>query len=124
MKPTKFMTNAMEVAKELRRRCDGSHKHQALLSGRAAGAARYPEALCRAICRGLSRELRKEIEKLTVVAEYKLPSDARRIPDPEEFHDIEEAIRAKGRGLCQLNQWGGEGWATDDLTGMKLVAGK
>eukprot|EP00973_Karenia_brevis_P038351 5287161-Karenia_brevis.AAC.1 len=69
MKPTKFMTNAPEIAQELSRRCDKSHRHQPLINGRAAEAARYPEALCRAICRGLARELRKRVEKLSVVAE-------------------------------------------------------
>ena len=52
-KPTKFMTNAWHIAEELSRKCDGSHEHQPLVSGRAHAAQVYPEGLCRAICRGL-----------------------------------------------------------------------
>ena len=52
-KRTKFMTNSYHIAKELDRTCDGAHKHQALVGGRAKAAERYPPALCRAICRGL-----------------------------------------------------------------------
>ena len=44
-KRTKFMTNSTYIAQELGRRCDGTHEHQALVSGRAKDAARYPEGL-------------------------------------------------------------------------------
>ena len=60
-KKTKFMTNSIGIAEELERKCDRGHVHQPLLEGRAAGAARYPPALCEAICRGLMRE--KEWQK-------------------------------------------------------------
>ena len=52
-KPTRFMSSSPAVLEALCRRCDGSHQHQVLEgSGRAAAAARYPAALCRAILRG------------------------------------------------------------------------
>ena len=57
-KPTKFMTNSWCIAKELDRRCDGSHVHQALLGGsRASNAAIYPEELCRQIIIGLTEQM-------------------------------------------------------------------
>eukprot|EP00973_Karenia_brevis_P042546 5890911-Karenia_brevis.AAC.1 len=52
------MTNNDGIFRELQRKCDWSHEHQALLSGRARWAARYPAGLCRAICRGLLTEMK------------------------------------------------------------------
>ena len=34
-KPTKFMTNSRALGQELSRTCDGTHKHQSLVDGRA-----------------------------------------------------------------------------------------
>lgn len=56
-KPTLFIANSYEVAMELRRRCDGSHEHQNLMSGRAKKAEEYPSGLCRAVVRGLKKQL-------------------------------------------------------------------
>ena len=56
MKPTKFMTNSMCVAKQLSKRCKTGttvHRHVPLTCGRAEGAAKYTNELCRAICQGL-----------------------------------------------------------------------
>lgn len=41
-KPTRFLMIAWGIADELDRRCDGEHRHQALLAGRARDAAIYP----------------------------------------------------------------------------------
>ena len=41
-KPTKFVTQSPEIARELRRRRQGGHRHIPLLGGRAAAAAIYP----------------------------------------------------------------------------------
>ena len=101
-KPTKFMTNSEGLAAELCRRCDGSHKHQTFLGGRAAEAARYPTELCRARCRGLIRDMKSRVQKLSIVAECKAPDDRRKTPDPEQFHEEEEAAWARGGGLCKL----------------------
>eukprot|EP00973_Karenia_brevis_P019223 2634933-Karenia_brevis.AAC.1 len=46
------------------------------------------------------------------------------MPSVEEFHDSTEAQWARGGGLCRLNTEMSESWATDDLTGMRLEAGK
>ncbi len=63
-KRTKFMTNSYEIAKQLQKRCDGRHEHQALVSGRAREAAKYPEPLCRAICHGLISEMKMQVQSL------------------------------------------------------------
>ena len=53
MKPTQFMSNSWCVLQELSVRRDKSHRHQPLMGGRAAKAAKYPDDLRKAICRGL-----------------------------------------------------------------------
>ena len=53
LKPTKFMTNAPEMAKLLQQRCKRDHEHQQLVSGRAAAAAFYQLKLIRTIIRGI-----------------------------------------------------------------------
>ena len=55
-KPTRFMSNSWCILQELSIRCDHSHPHQPLMSGRAKDAAHYPDALCKAICRGLAKQ--------------------------------------------------------------------
>lgn len=59
-KPTTIITNSAEVAKELNRVCSGGHTHESLMGGKAAKAAEYPPALCRAMLKGLRRHLRKQ----------------------------------------------------------------
>ena len=60
LKPTGFMTNSPEIARELARLCPRNHSHVPLVGGRAAGAAIYPEKLCMAICRGLAAQKRED----------------------------------------------------------------
>ena len=40
---TRFITSSLEICLELQKICDGSHRRQALIGGRAKWAARYPE---------------------------------------------------------------------------------
>ena len=83
-KRTRFMPNAPSILEELGRLCQGGHKHQPLVNNRAAGAAIYPTALCRAICRGLVREIemdRDKVRRLTVVRSTDLIGE---IPETEE----------------------------------------
>ena len=54
---TRFMSNARDILIAIGKKCDGSHTHQPLLSGRAGPAAVYPPALCQAMCKGLVRQL-------------------------------------------------------------------
>ena len=42
MKPTKFMTSSVHMARQLQKRCDHSHVHQQLVGGRCKDAAHYP----------------------------------------------------------------------------------
>ena len=56
-KPTMWITNSKEIAKQLQRRCNGAHTHVPLMGGKAHQAEVYPPQLCRAILRGLRREL-------------------------------------------------------------------
>ena len=57
-KPTKFMTNSWILAHHLDKfKCSGGHRHVHLLSGRAAGAAIYPDKLCHAICEGIKEQM-------------------------------------------------------------------
>ena len=59
LKPTRFLSSAPLLLKELARRCSGEHSHTRLLGGcRAAAAALYPPGLCRAILRGIARQYR------------------------------------------------------------------
>ena len=53
MKPTKFMTLSIQMAAQMSRRCDKTHKDQQLVSGRCAAATHYPLGLVRAILRGI-----------------------------------------------------------------------
>ena len=57
-KPTKLSSNSWCRLQELITRCDESHEHQHLVSGRGKKAAEYPDKLCRAICRGLANQTR------------------------------------------------------------------
>ena len=61
MKPTRFLSSAPLLLKELARRCSKAHHHTRLLGGRrAAAAAIYPPGLCRAILRGIARQFRRD----------------------------------------------------------------
>jgi hypothetical protein len=61
LKPTRFLSSAPLLMRELARRCSGEHSHTQLLGGRrAAAAALYPPGLCRAILRGIARQFRQD----------------------------------------------------------------
>ena len=53
MKPTKFLTSSIFMAKKLQARCDHSHVHQQLKGGRCKDAAYYPLLLIREMLRGI-----------------------------------------------------------------------
>ena len=52
-KPTKLLTNILPVVETTSRSCTRDHRHVHLMSGRAAGAAIYPEKLCHALLDGI-----------------------------------------------------------------------
>ena len=57
-KPTRFMTNSLEMYNTLNIKCKGDHEHINLMEGRASAAAIYPRGLCRAIVKGTIRQAR------------------------------------------------------------------
>ena len=58
LKPTLLLTNIEALVSPLSKRCQGQHvKHGPLLSGEAAGAARYTNAFVDAILRGLKQHV-------------------------------------------------------------------
>ena len=59
-KPTKFMTNAICIARQLAQRCPGNHRHIQLVGGRAKAAEVYPDELCKAISRGLVEQMSRD----------------------------------------------------------------
>ena len=59
-KPTRFLSSAPELLQRLGQRCTQDHEHQPLTGGRAAAAAIYPPALCRAMLRGIEAQRRRE----------------------------------------------------------------
>ena len=60
LKPTGFMTNSWEIAKQLSKRCLGNHRHITLQGNRTQRAQVYPEKLCRHIIIGLVRQMQED----------------------------------------------------------------
>ncbi len=57
-KPTLFMTNSRELARELGKKCQGGHQHKHIEGGRVSRASGiYTEQLCAAICTAAARQL-------------------------------------------------------------------
>ena len=127
-KPTKFMTNSRALGHELSRRCNGKHQHQSLVDGRAQFAARYPTGLCKAICRSIIKLKREKHEAVRIVA--RIEGDIkRRVLDPEELHErseVEIQLHCLNKLACHKNPKCEivSALAWDDLTGMRLDAGK
>ena len=71
LKPTKFMTNSVPMAKVLSRTCKWDHVHQPLTSGRCAAAAFYPMPLVRAMIKGI--RLQKNMSKSVVSSFVMVP---------------------------------------------------
>ena len=58
---TKFMTNAGEIARKLRRNCNQEHAHIKLDGGnRTRQSEVYPDELCEGIVRGLTEQMKKD----------------------------------------------------------------
>ena len=111
---------------ELSRTCDKSHVHQHLVDGRAASAARYPEGICKA--RGIAKEEKERSHNPGAVMQVGEEFTGRKI-HLEEFHENDKHLTAEWdlRRLMerpQGKQGISEALAWDDLTGMKLDAGK
>ena len=79
LKPTRFLTNSKPMSELLKTRCDKSHQHQALTSGRCAHAAFYPLPLVRTLIRGIRDTKRadgKRMEKLNAIMRHADELDA------------------------------------------------
>ena len=85
------MTNSFWVAQELGKKCDRQHEHQQLVGGRAEGAGRYPEGLCRAICKGLSRELWEKNMGVKAVVQIRPLCNVRLVQKRDVGHEEDEA---------------------------------
>ena len=53
MKPTRFLTSSIYMARRLQKRCDHNHVHQQLVGGSCKDAAYYPLPLIRAMLRAM-----------------------------------------------------------------------
>ena len=73
-KATKFMTNSRAIAGELSRRCDKSHAHQQLISGRAQAAQQYPPELCSQILLGVGGRQKLEAQALWLTCGVRVTS--------------------------------------------------
>ena len=73
LKPTKFMTSSVPMAKALTRTCTWDRVHQPLTSGRCAAAAFCPMPLVRAISKGIRRQ--KNISKSVVSSFAMVPTE-------------------------------------------------
>ena len=106
-KPTKFMTNAEEVANEPSKRCQGGHSHEPLLSGKAKAAEKYPKELCEAICRGLVKQMKM---------------DQMQVRPLMRITRFDEVGRVEGgdKKTCQEHEEFDLEEAYDDVTGMGL----
>ena len=59
-KPTALMTNAPEIAEELKGKCTGAHTHTHLINGRAKRAEVYPDEVRYKILTGLIKHMRRD----------------------------------------------------------------
>ena len=91
-KATEFMINCNSIHKQLQRKCNKKHEHQALVGGRAAWAARYPPPLSKAICLGLVEAV--EEQKMNVKALFRLSAETK---GKEEWKDQAEAWHDRRR---------------------------
>ena len=114
-KRTRFLTNSWWIAQELNRQCDGSHKHQHLVGGRAKKAAEYTADMCRAICRGLLKEQRSKVMSLCQVGEGIRVRKGQPEQNKEQEH-VEQEAELEKQAASLLNEWG----AWDDVSGVSL----
>ena len=128
-KPTCFLTNSWCVARELERRCDGSHKHFSLMEGRAKEAAIYPKKLCEAVCRGIKAQKEYDSKKLCCsksLNSIELRSIMKEAGYPEHWidsrHEIDEEDMMIKKELLFLSVKEGVAWAYDDISGAALPA--
>ena len=74
-KATRFLSNSMALLAELDQQCPGCARHVNLMAGRAAKAAIYPRALCKAVCRGICTHMELDYYDLITVPVADGPKD-------------------------------------------------
>ena len=95
-KSTSFMTNSSCIARKLAVRCQGGHRHQPLVSGRAKKAEVYPEELCKAVVRGL----KEENSQCCVMAEFDLENEEAEVNEVDDLEEaLDEEVERQGRPL-------------------------
>ncbi len=105
----RFVTSSIILDRDLKKMCDGLHDHQ---GGGSGGQREFPEDLAKTICRGILKEKRQRKMKLKAVMEIgACPKKATKMPDVEQFHDLEEL-----RMVTETLAW-------DELTGKQLDRG-
>ena len=95
MKPTRFLSSAPELLKLLGMQCPQEHEHQPLLGGRAAAAAIYPPALCRAMLQGIEAQRRREGEPMlnSMLRSFEEESEEERADFPTAPEEAAEEVR-------------------------------
>ena len=96
----------------MQKRCDQKHEHQALIDGRAKGAAIYPRALCEAICKGIAKE------RIGLIHQVKCLGT---VGPKDQVGRVEGGgVRAKQINAKHEEEEREEMWAWDDLSGEAL----
>lgn len=120
-RPTRFITNAPEIGKELQLRCPGGHRHVTIPGGKAGAAQVYPKQLCDAVGRGAARQLKRDIEYLAKENTRKKQKDAetlrrRRYVGGSQRGGDKEAAHVNALMHEELlSLWGDQHW--DDARG-------
>ena len=90
-KATDFMVNSQSMADCLSIRCQGGHRHQQLMGGRAKAAEKYPPALSKAMIEGLKKEWAQNHQQVFVGVLEVFPEDG----DVEE--DLEREFEKEAK---------------------------
>ena len=93
-KSTRFLTSSAEIARNLDKRCDKSHWHQPLVSGRAVKAGEYSQGLCQAICRGLVKQIELDHKNLRMLLNLRATDIVHGDMPQEEDEHTEATARA------------------------------
>lgn len=108
-KRTRFMTNLEDAERELSRKCDKNHKHEALVGGKAKATEKYPEALCKAMCRMVAAVKRMEEEGVVEVMNTDKAEEDRR--ELKFLARLDRHVETDGKEVLQ-------GW--DDVNAVPL----
>ena len=121
-KPTRFMSNSIEVLKLLDRKCTNlgkpereHHRHVPLVEGRARACQEYPKELCRTVCIGVANQ--KKQDQATTRSLSLLDAEEMKIVAESAYEDIDEGLSAFECPADALHEI--EIVAEDDVSGGK-----